>query len=108
MSVRCATGLNDGLVADLVLAVGDVVAHRVVEQEGLLRDDPDLPPERSQADLAEVHVVNEDRPFRWIVKTGNEVHEGRLTGAAAPNKSQHLAGPDHQRNIAQGPGLDSV
>ena len=96
MGVRCATGLHDGLVADLVLAVGDVVAHRVVEQEGLLGDDPDLPPEGHEADLTEVHAIDEDRPFRRIVEAGNEVHEGRLAGTAAPHESQHFAGPDRQ------------
>ena len=96
MGIRSVGGLDDSLIADLVFAVADVVAHRIVEQESFLGNDSNLPPERGQADLAEVHAVDEERPFCRVVEAGNEIDEGRLTGAAAPHKSQHLAGPDLQ------------
>ena len=38
----------------LQAAVGDVVAHRVVEQDGLLGDHADLGPKRRQGDVPDV------------------------------------------------------
>jgi hypothetical protein len=35
-------------------AVRDVVAHRVVEQDGLLRDDPELGAQRGERHVAQV------------------------------------------------------
>ena len=42
-------------------AEGDVVAHRAGEEEALLRDDPELAPQRLLRHLAEVDAVDRDR-----------------------------------------------
>ena len=57
---RHARGVLHAGERDVGLAVGDVVAHGVVEQDGLLRDFADLLAQRGDGDVAEIVAVDED------------------------------------------------
>ena len=80
------------LLRNVRLAVGDVVAHRVVEQHRLLRHDADLRPQRGQRKIADVDAVHQNASAGDIEKARDEVHQRGLARAAAADDRQHLAG----------------
>src|SRR5262245_21111599 len=73
-------------------AITDVVAHGVVEQNRLLRHDPDLRTERSQSEVSDVVPVNEDLSGSWVEKPRQQVHERCLSRSARSYKGNHLSG----------------
>ena len=81
---------------DLVLAragppQSNVVADRTLEQEIILRDIGDLPPQRREADSRDVHAVAQDLPRSHFVETQDEVHNRRFTAARAADKRRRPA-----------------
>src|SRR5262249_14792849 len=79
--------------------VGDVVAHRSVEQEDLLLDDAEQLAVAVQAVLADVGAVDLDLPVSRIVETGHEVGNGGLAGAATANQGHHRAAGYDQTEV---------
>ena len=59
----------------------DVVGDRPAEEEPLLRDDPELPPQRLLRDLAKVGAVDRDATVARVVETREELGDGRLSGS---------------------------
>ena len=92
---------DDLLFGPSDVAVGDVVADRIVEEDRLLGHDGDLPPERLDGDRADVLPVDEDRPLRDVVETGDQVDERRFSPAAHPHEGDHLAGPDLKADVPE-------
>ena len=78
----------------LQTAVGHVVAHRVVEQDGLLGDHADLGPQRVEGDVPDVDAVDGDGPGGDVVEAGQEVEQGGFAGAARPHQGDDFA-PGH-------------
>ena len=52
---------------------GDVVAHRAGEQERLLGDDPELPAQRTDGDMAQVVTVDQDSSAGRVIETGDQL-----------------------------------
>ena len=92
VGVRGLRGGDDLLLRLHDVAVGDVVPDRVVEEDRLLGHDRDLSPERLDGDVADVTAVDRDRPFRHVVKAGDQVDERCLSPAAHADEGDHLAG----------------
>ena len=73
----------------VVAAVGDVVAHRAVEQEDVLLDDRQQVAVGAQAEVADVGAVEQDAAARRVVEPRHQVGDGRLAGAAAADQRDH-------------------
>ena len=96
LGMRGARRGEHRLHRDIGPAVGDVVAHRVVEQDDLLGDEADLAAQRRQGHVAHVAAVDEQRPLGHVVETRQQVHQARLAGAARPDQRHDRAGGDDQ------------
>ncbi len=83
------------------LAVGNVVAHRVVEENRLLRHLRHLAAQRAQRQVAQVVAVDQDAPRGHIEEARNQVDQRRLARAARPHQRQHLAGLHLQIDVVQ-------
>ena len=94
-------GCDHGAVGNVRLSVGDVVAHGVVEQDGVLGDDADLPPQRGQRDVAHVVAVDQDAAAAHVEEARDQVHQRALAGAARAHDGQHLALLHLQVDVAQ-------
>src|SRR5205085_7265808 len=66
--------------------VGDIMAHRVVEEHRILADDAGERAERFERDLAGVDAVEEDAAAVRLVEARDEVDERALAGAARANE----------------------
>src|SRR5581483_147451 len=91
---------NDGLL-DVGLAIGNVVTHSVVEQNGLLRDDPNLAAQREHGHVADILPVNQQAAAGNIKKSRDEIGQSGLAGAAGTHKGDNLAFADFKVDIAQ-------
>jgi hypothetical protein len=58
MGVGCLRCPDYILVGLFDVAVGDIISHRVIKQDGLLCDNADLPTQRLNGDMADVMAVN--------------------------------------------------
>ena len=75
-------------------AVGHVVAHGVVKQDGLLGDHADLAPERGQGDVPDIVAVDADGAVGGVVEPGQKVQEGGFAGPGGTHQGHHFA-PAH-------------
>ena len=82
---------STSLVAGVVPAVGDVVAHRAVEQKHVLLHDGQQVAIGAQAEVADVGAVEQNPPAGRIVKSGDQVGHRRLARAAAAHQGDHRA-----------------
>ncbi len=101
VGVRGLRGGGDLLLRLHDVAVGDVVPDRVVEEDRLLGHDRDLSPERLDGDVADVTAVDRDRPFRHVVKAGDQVDKRCLSPAAHADEGDHLAGADSEIDVPE-------
>ena len=84
MGERSGRGVRHRLSGRLVPAIGDIVPHRIIEQQRFLRDDSDLLTQGGQADVPRIHAIDQNRSPGRIVEARDEVHQAGFTGAAAP------------------------
>ena len=89
------------------VAVGDVGADGVVEEEGELRDDGDLRAQRAQRVVADVDAVDRDPPLGHVVEARDQIGEGALAAAAHADERDDLAGLDREVDVLQH-GLGAV
>ena len=66
--LRHARRLAHLVVEGVPAAVADVVADRVVEEHGVLRDDADRRAEALLRDVADVLSVDQDAPARHVIE----------------------------------------
>ena len=95
-----------GGLADLGVAGGrttqaDVLEDRLVEEDGLLRDQGDIGAQVGLADAAEIVSVDKDRPLLRIEEARDQVDEGALAGAARTDERDGLSGGDLQGHVGQ-------
>ncbi len=83
------------------LAVSDVVAHRVVEKDGFLRDLRNLAAQRAESQLANVVTIDENAARRDVEEARNQIDQRRLSGAARSHQRQHLAGVHIKIDVVQ-------
>ena len=66
------TGLDQIVVGRLGPGVPEVGADALVEEVGVLADDPDRPAQRVLPEGAHVETIDGDRTARHVVEPGNE------------------------------------
>src|SRR5882672_3499976 len=101
LGVRLTGGADDVLEGRARASVRDVVQNRVAEEERLLGDEADQGTERGLSDFAEIVAVDRDPPGADVVEARQEIHEGRLAGAAHADERDDFASVDRQRDVAQ-------
>ena len=74
---------------------------RVVEEDGVLRDHPDLGAERPQGHVADIDTVDQDGARRDVEEAGNEIDERRLARSAGADDRDHLAGLHRERHALE-------
>ena len=89
---RAASSIS--LVGGVVAAVGDVVAHRAVEQKHVLLDDGQQIAVGAEAKVANVGAVEQDAAACGVVKARHEVGDGRLARAAAADQGNDRSAGD--------------
>lgn len=99
VSIGGLCGGDDLLEGDISAAVGNVVAHRVVEEDGFLCDHADLLAEGAERDVADVDAINEDGAGGDVVETGDEVDQCGFSAAAGADDSDEFTGTDGQIQI---------
>ncbi len=83
------------------LAVGDVVAHGVVEQHRLLRDDSDLRAQGCQSHVANVVAIDQQASRGDVEEARNQMDQRALARAAGADDGQHLAVLDFEIDVVQ-------
>ena len=81
--------------------VGDVGAHRVVEQVDLLTDQGDRAAQTGERDRAYVLAIDQDRAVVDVIEPQDQVQHGRFAGARGSDQGDRLAGRDHQIDTAE-------
>ena len=74
--------------------VGDVGAHGIVEQSGLLAHQSDGVAQAGQRHVANVGTVDAHPPGPGVIESGNQVERGRFAGARGTDQRYRLAGGD--------------
>jgi hypothetical protein len=102
VGVRLPRGRFDRTVVDRdVAAVGDVLAHRRVEERQVLPDDGDARPPASEVDVVERHAVDRDRAAPRPQQAEQELHDRRLARAGAPDERRRNAGAQPERHARE-------
>src|SRR5207253_8377268 len=83
------------------LGIEEVVADRVVPEEGVLEDDADVLADRLERRLAQVAPVDPNRASARIVEARDQVAGGRLPGTARPDQRDQLTGLDRERHLLE-------
>ena len=94
-------GRDHFLAGGLRRAVADVVVHRVVEQQRLLRDQADLPPQVAQPQFAQVDAVQPHGAADRIGEPRHQVGQRGLAAAVGADDAQRLAEGDRQVDVVQ-------
>jgi hypothetical protein len=94
-SARSAAAHHVG-VAGVRAAVEDVVAHRAVQQRGVLRDHADLRAQAVLRDAGDVLAVDQDAALLQVVEAQQQVDQRALAGARAADQADLLARADGQ------------
>ena len=81
------------------LAVGDVIAHGVVEKHGVLGNDTDLCPQRGQCDIAHVPAIHQQTPGGNVEEPREQMNEGALARAAGADQRENFTGLHFQINV---------
>ena len=82
-------------------ADGDVLAHRRVEDEGLLEDEADLAAQRGERHVAHVVAVEEDLPLFGIPEAHSRLIRVLLPAAGRADDRDAGPGRDRQAQVAQ-------
>src|SRR5690348_6687020 len=97
----CLGGFHYTLLGNSGLAVGDVVAHRVVEEHGFLGHDADLRTQRRNGQVAHVLAINQQAASGDVEEARNQVHQRAFAGAAGANHGQDFPGVHRKLNVTQ-------
>ena len=100
VGLGAARGLDHLGVARVRAAVQDVVAHRAVQQRGVLRDHADLRAQAVLGDGGDVLAVDQDAPALQVMEAQQQMGQRRLARAGAPDQADPLARADVQVHVA--------
>src|SRR2546426_11855402 len=90
MGVCQSRGLGNLLAGSARSAVNDVLPNRGTEKQRLLKDEPNLPPQRLQSESPHVLAVNADCPGVHFIKAGDQADDCRLAGSRRSDECGHL------------------
>ncbi len=85
--------------------VSDIVAHRLVEKDGLLGDDADHGPKGFHPVIADIHAVDQNLAIGYVVESGKQVDQSRFSPAAGPHEGHHFSCLNAQVDVLQDPVL---
>src|SRR5215204_467846 len=108
VGLREPGGLLDLLLGGVRPAERDVLAHRVREEERILRDDPDLPPQGDQLRLPHVETVDGHPAGGGVVEPRNQGRERRLAGARVADQCDCAAGLELEVDVAEHRALEVI
>ena len=100
MGMGGAGGGDDFGAGGIRLAVGDVLGNGAKEQERLLQHQADVAAIFGHRDGADINAINENSAFADIVKTADQIDQGRFARAAMADQAHHLARFDDQIDVA--------
>ena len=83
------------------LAVLDILPQRDGKQQALLADDADLPPNRFQPHLPQIHAVDQNASLIHVIEAGDQVDERGFARAGRPDNRDDLARRDVQTDVVQ-------
>ena len=89
------------LGGNLRLPIGNVVAYRVVEQDGVLGNDGDLRAQGSDGQVAHVAPVDEQPPSRDIEEARQQMHQRSLACTAGADNRHQFARRYLQVDVVQ-------
>src|SRR5216683_3117248 len=88
-------------LAHVRLAVGNGVAHGVIEEDRLLRHDADLRSQRSKGDIADIAPVNLNRAGGHVEEAWDEMDQGALPRPAGADNGYDFTRFDLQVDLSQ-------
>ena len=89
-------------------SIGDVVADRAGEEDGILQDEANLRTQQVKLQVGDIHAIDPHTPQRRIVKARDEAQHGGLPAAGWAADSDALAGFDGEVDVAQHGGFRIV
>ncbi len=92
VDLREPRGLLDLGIARIPAAVADIVADRVVEQHGVLRDHADGRAQRYLRHVADILTVDQDAAAGDVVEAEQQPRDRRLAGAGRPDDRDRVPG----------------
>ena len=93
--------LNDFLVGGIRFGQSDIIAHRVVEQNGFLRYDGHQVAQIPFAYITDINAVNRDLSTGYVIKPHQQMGNGGFPTPRLPHQS-HCGSLGHpERHIAQ-------
>src|ERR1700679_2017764 len=101
MRERCLRRGDDACHGNVGLTVRNIVADGVVEKYSLLRNLTNLFPERNKCKIADVVLVQIDRPPGDVEKARKQIDQRRFTRTTRADQSDHLAAANRERNAMQ-------
>ena len=100
--IGLARGLDDAVFGHFIEgAVGDIVAHRIVEQAHILADIGDLSPQVGEAIVADVVSVEQNPALAEFVETRQQVHQRGLATAGTSDNGHGLVGEDIEFHVLE-------
>src|ERR1043166_603483 len=92
---------NNLLHARFRLTVCNVISNRVIEQESMLGDDPDLRAQRLQGKISNIHTVDRNTSRCDIVKTRNQIRQRAFADPAHSDQGDDLPCSDFEVDVFQ-------
>ena len=102
--LRCLCKLGrplDLFLRGIKLAVGDVVADGVREEEGVLEYESNALSELPQLKFTDVDAIDCNRAAVYVVEAWDEAGHGGLSGGGGSDESDRGSGGHAQREVAQ-------
>ena len=81
--------------------IADVLQHRFTEEQGLLKDDSELPRQVVSGHGADINFVDPNGPFFYIIKPGKEMDEDRDSSPSMSHKHLPFSGSGVNGDILQ-------
>ena len=97
----CARGRLDLGRRRVGSAVGDIVIDGIVEQHGVLRDDPDRGADARLGDAPDVLAVDGDLAVGHVVEPVEQARQGRFPGTRRPHYGDAAPGRDGEAHVVQ-------
>src|SRR6266852_7714831 len=94
-------GSNDSILGNISQSVANVVPHRIVKQDVLLRHHGDLLAQRLDSYTANIHTVDANRSGGRFMEARQKIHERGFAGAARPHQSYDLAAARAKLNVLE-------
>ena len=101
------SGLDISSVRGVQLAVGDVLPDGGAEEDRVLEDDPDLPPQGLELVVLYVHPVDTDGALLGLVEAQDQADERGFAGSRGAHQRHPLAGTGRRTRRPSGRPLSS-